>query len=187
MRTLLLLAALAACTRHPVERAVPVPTEAPVLVSDQPSLYELPIALRAADGATIGLDAQRGHPVVLAMFYGSCATACPALIDELGRVLDEVPGKDVRVLLVSFDAERDTPERLRSLIALHRLDARWTLASAADADARTLAQVIGLRYRKLASGEFFHTSPIVALDAEGRPIGRADGLGRRDGLTAALR
>jgi protein SCO1/2 len=188
MRALVLVAALVACNaRHPAERAVPIPSAAPAFVTDAPSIYELPITLRDAEGRTIGLDNQRGHRVLVAMFYASCGVACPALIDELGRVLDEAPGSDARVLLVSFDAARDTPQRLRDLIAIHRLDARWTLAAAGDADARVLASVLGTRYRKLPSGEFFHTSPIVALDAEGRPIARSGGPGGREGLTAALR
>ena len=188
MKALALLAALVACNaRHPAERVVPVPSDPPAFVPDEPSIYELPITLRDAEGRTIGLDTQRGHHVLVAMFYGSCGVMCPALIDELGRVLDEAPDRDVRVLLVSFDPARDTPERLRDLISLHRLDDRWTLAAAGDADARTLASVLGMRYRKLPNGEYSHTSPIVALDAEGRPIGRAAGLGRREGLTAALR
>ena len=53
--------------------------------------------------------------------------------------------------------------------------------------ATMLASVLGMRYRKLPSGEFFHTSPIVALDAEGRPLARTGGLGGREGLMAVLR
>jgi len=188
MRALVLLAALVACNaRHPAERVAPVPSTPPAFVLDEPSIYELPITLRDAEGRTIGLDSQRGHRVLIAMFYGSCGVACPALIDELRHVLDEAPGSDVRVVLVSFDAARDTPQRLRDLTAIHRLDDRWTLAAASDADARVLASVLGMRYRKLPSGEFFHTSPIVALDAEGRPLARTGGLGGREGLMAVLR
>jgi protein SCO1 len=153
-----------------------------------PSIYELELPLRAASGQTIPLDADRGHPTLVSMFYGSCPAACPALIDEVGRILREANAPDVRVLLVSFDPDRDTPAHLAALARERHLDARWTLASTANAtDARTLAAVLGVRFRKLANGEFFHTSVLLVLDDAGRPIARMDGLGAHAGIVAALR
>ncbi len=149
------------------------------------SLYTLPVQLHAASGKTVGLDVARGHPVIVSMFYGSCPAACPALIDDLTRVLAEAP--DARVVLVSFDAARDTPARLRQLAREHHLDARWTLAAADERDARAVAAVLGMRYRKLANGEYWHTTAIVVLDKDGRPIARSDRLGDHAALVAALR
>jgi protein SCO1/2 len=166
------------CTRaQPLDRVEPVPVEplAP-LVSAAPSLYELEVP---------GLDAARGKPVLLTMFYGSCAVACPAVIDHLKKVVADSP-RDVRVMLVSFDAARDTPERLAELRGVHHLDARWTLIAPGDNAARELAVSIGFRYRKLASGEFFHGSTIVLLDGEGRPVTKTEGFGQRDQLLTAL-
>jgi protein SCO1/2 len=123
------------------------------------------------------------------MFYGSCASACPVLVDEISRTLAALPpsvSADARVLLVSFDAARDTPARLTELAQLHRLDERWTLAAAADDDARTLAAVLGIRYRAVPNGQFAHTSVVVALDRAGRPIARLDGIGDPAPLVAAL-
>jgi hypothetical protein len=129
---------------------------------------------------------QRGHVVLVSMFYGSCPAACPALIDDIGRVLAEVPDSDARVLLVSFDAARDTPQHLAELAREHHLDARWTLVAAGEDDARALAGALGFRYRKLASGAFWHTTAVVALDREGRPIARMDRLGDHAALAAAI-
>ena len=176
MRAALLALALVACGgRH-----ADVPAPAPVAQVTGPSLYDLPIQLR--DGQ---LDAQRGHRMLVAMFYGTCPAACPAMIDDLTRVLADAP--DTHVLLVSFDAARDTPERLAELVRAHRLDARWTLAAADDANARMLAAAIGLKYRHLPDGGFTHSTAIVALDGEGRVIGRTDRLGDHDALVGALR
>jgi protein SCO1/2 len=179
---------LAACTTaRPAEvdhrDAAPSP---PVARSDAPSIYDLALPLLAAGGTTIELDADRGHPTLISMFYGTCPAACPALIDAIGRTLDRVDRRDVRVLLVSFDPARDTPAQLRELARVHRLDARWTLASAGEADARALAAVLGIRYRTVANGQFFHTSAIVVLDRDGRPVAHMDGLGDPSGLVAAL-
>ena len=154
-----------------------------------PSIYDLPVQMVAADGAKIGIDVARGKYVVIAMFYASCSVACPLLVSEVNQLIDELPDdarKNVQVLLVSFDAARDTPAKLRTLAEERKLDAQWTLAAASDADARALAAVLGVKYRKLANGDFAHGSTIVALDRDGRPIARTDALGQRAALVTAL-
>ena len=183
MRALVLIALLAACGgRTPVHDAPKV-----AKVGSGPSLYDLDMALTSQTGAPIRLDVDRGHTTLVSMFYGSCTAACPALIDRIGRTLDQAPGSDARVLLVSFDPARDTPARLAELAREHHLDARWTLAAASPEDARTLAAVLGIKYRVLQSGEFFHTSVVVALDGHGATITRAEGLGDSPALVDALR
>lgn len=174
--------ALVACSGHPTA-PVPAPapaTAAPIAAVAGPSLYDLPIELR--DGR---FDAQRGHPVLVAMFFGTCPAACPAMIDDVTRVLAEAP--DAHVLLVSFDAARDTPARLAELARIHHLDARWTLDAADESNARVLAAAIGLKYRRLPDGGFTHSTAIVALDGGGRVIGRTDRLGDHQALVGALR
>jgi protein SCO1/2 len=145
--------------------------------------------LTAADGKTIALDTDRGHPTLISMFYSSCTAACPLMINTVKRTLDQVPASkrdDIRVLLVSFDPARDTPARLHELANMHHLDGRWTLAAASDDDARTLAAVLGIRYRAVEGGQFFHTSAILVLDRDGRTAARMDGLGDPSALVAAL-
>jgi protein SCO1/2 len=136
-------------------------------------------ALRDQDGHAVPVDLFRGHPVLISMFYGSCPSACPLLVSNIARIDAELPADvraDTRVLLVSFDPERDTPEALRDVATRHRLDlSRWTLASAPENDVAGLAAQLGITYRKLPEGGFAHTSVIVALDRDGRMIGRAEG------------
>lgn len=184
MKLLLLL--LVACSAPDQRKAPPQPAiERAAPVSTAPSIYDLPIQLRDASDHAISLDHHRGELVVVSMFYASCTTACPVLIAELAALIDEVP-PGVKVLLVSFDAARDTPAKLAALAHERHLDGRWTLAAASDADARALAAVLGVKYRKLASGDFAHGATIVALDRDGRPLARTDSLGQRAELVAAL-
>jgi protein SCO1 len=192
MKLAILVLLVAACSGssrdHNVRATQPLtaaPAPAPTAAPLGPSIYEVPLPLRDADGREIGLDLNRGHRVVVSMFYGSCAMACPALIGYLKQIAASA-GDETRVLLVSFDAARDTPAHLRELAATHALDRRWTLASAAPTDARTLAALLGIKYRATAAGEFVHNSVIVALDAEGRPMARLDGLRDSQPLLAAL-
>jgi protein SCO1/2 len=188
---LVLLALAASCQRHPPGHGEPPHAVSAVARTrthaDTASLYDLPVRLRSSDGHTLGLGAQRGHVVLVTMFYATCPAACPVLIEEVRHVVQAAGDPDVRVVLVSFDAERDTPARLRELAAARHLDARWTLASASETDARMLAAALAIKYRKLGDGSFSHTAAIVALDAEGRPFARVDRLGEPDALVAALR
>jgi protein SCO1/2 len=167
------------------------PNAPPKVVANSPSIYGLKVNLRDEKGRVTGLDRFRGHPVLVTMFYGSCATACPLLTTELKRIEQKLPERtkdNLRVMMVSFDEARDTPEVLSRIMTERALDtSRWSLASAPDEEARGLAGVLGIRYRKLDNGEFFHSSGIVLLDPEGRPIAKLSGVGEDlDPLVAAL-
>lgn len=184
-RWIVVALALAACHRDAPPPPAAAPAPAPVTAAaDTPSLYDVPIALRDADGRAIALDVARGHVTLVSMFYGSCPTACPALIDNLARVVGDTP--DVRVVLVSFDPVRDTPARLREIVRDRHLDARWILASAEEPQARELAALLGYKYRDLGNGAFFHNIAVLALDGDGRPIARMDGLGQDEAVRAVV-
>jgi protein SCO1 len=173
--------------RDKLETAIPAsdaPAKPLATVKDvpaEPSIYDLALRLTDETGTVRSLDSFRGQPVLVTMFYAGCPSACPLLTSDLKRIEKLIPEpmrSKVRVLMVSFDAERDTPSVLARLKRERGMDAtRWTLASSVDDEARELAGVLGIRYRKLDNGEFFHASVIVLLDAQGRPQVRLDGIG----------
>jgi cytochrome oxidase Cu insertion factor (SCO1/SenC/PrrC family) len=151
-----------------------------------PSIYDLDVHLRDAAGRDVGLDVLRGHRVLVAMFYTSCPATCPILIDDIARLLAEAKQPDARVLLISFDPEHDTPARLAELARARRLDARWELAAASAYDARTIAAVLGIKYKHVASGSFVHGYTVVALDGDGHPRARSQRAGDHGALVQAL-
>ncbi|MEW6167062.1 MAG: SCO family protein [Pseudomonadota bacterium] len=156
------------------------------------SVYQLQMPLRTQAGADAPLDVYRGHPVLISMFYASCGYVCPMLVHSLQRLdqgLDAPARAKLRVLLVSFDAERDTPEVLKETAAKHGVDTtRWTLASAAPEDVRKLAAVLGIRYRKLPDGGFNHATIVTLLDGDGRALARSERPAQPDAeLIDALR
>lgn len=144
------------------------------------SLYDLELVVEDASGRALPLASLRGAPVVISMFYASCPAACPRLIDDLKgieRDLSPEARARTRFVLVSFDPARDTPAALRQLAEERALGPAWILAAADDPTARELAAGLGVKYRVLDSGEFFHTSVITVLDGEGQPRARVEGLG----------
>lgn len=153
--------------------------------SDPPdSIYHLEAALTSQAGRNVGLDVYRGSPVLVTMFYGSCPATCPLIIDTLRAtergLAPEQRGR-VRVLLVSIDPERDTPEALRQLAATRRLDTeRWTLARADAETVRDIAALLGVQYKKLPGGEFSHSTVITLLSPRGEIEARTTELGHAD-------
>ena len=105
------------------------------------SIYQLDAALTDQDGRARGLDVYRGHPVLVTMFYGSCPASCPLIIDTLRATekdLTPAHRADLRVLMISIDPARDTPEALKALAGQRRIDtSRWTLARTDAATVRT--------------------------------------------------
>jgi len=178
--------ALAACQRTTpagdsgAEEA-PIDLSADETPSSDSSLYQLHAKLVDQSGRHVDFSVHSGHPAIISMFYGSCPYACPTLIADVKRIIDTLPEarrNEVRVLLVSFDPERDTPDTLARLAQRHRLDpTTWRLASTSEGEARDIAAVLGIHYKKLDNGAFNHSSVITIVDAHGVPRFRQDGLG----------
>ncbi len=169
--------------------AAPAPAPAPVASAPVPALpgdsvYQLPATLTDQAGRTFRLDARRGQPMLVSMFYTSCQVVCPMLIDALGdtqRQLTEGERDRLGVLVVSFDPARDSVAVLKHTADQRGLDpAHWSLARADATTTRKLAAVLGIQYRALADGDFNHTTILLLLDSQGRIVARTSRLGNAD-------
>ena len=77
------------------------------------------IELIRANGASFRLREMRGNTVLLFFGYTSCPDVCPTTLAELKQALeklDEEDAKQVQVLFVTVDPERDTPERVQEYV-----------------------------------------------------------------------
>lgn len=170
---LLSLAALAAAPAW-LQAAETLPTD---------SIYWLDAALQDQDGRRFALSSLQGTPLLASMFYTSCDMVCPMIFETLQLTLRALPARErdaVRVLMVSFDPERDSVEVLKKTAQKHGCDARWTLARCDAATARQVAAVLGIQYRRLADGEYNHASVVEAVDARGRIVAKSGKLGVAD-------
>ncbi len=172
-RWLCLFAALVLATgTHAAPKSAPLPRD---------SVYQLPVHLSDQNGRKFTWSSRRGKPQVVSMFYTSCPYICPLIVDSgkaVEHALTPVQRARLGILLISMDPKRDTPAALMKVATQRKLDlARWTLSSPASGDVRSVAGVLGIRYRALADGEFNHTSALLLLDAEGRILARTEKLG----------
>ena len=152
---------------------------APPLPGD--SIYQLPLPLTDSQGQTRDWRTLRGKPRLVSMFYTSCQYICPLIIESgkaVERQLSPDQQKRLGVLLVSMDPARDTPAALKKVVDQRKLDlGRWTLATPPADDVRSVAAVLGIRYRQLADGEFNHSSMLILVDANGRILARTEKIG----------
>lgn len=155
------------------------------------SIYNLQAAIVNQNGEALSLDLYKGQPVLAAMFYGSCPHTCPLLIDTVRSVeaaLTKTDRERLRVLLISIDPQRDTPQALRKLATDRRIDlSRWALTRADAATVRKVAAILNVQYRQLPDGEFNHSSAITLLSAQGEIVLQSPVLGHADpALIAAI-
>ncbi|MES1146926.1 MAG: SCO family protein [Solimonas sp.] len=163
----------------------------PVAADQDNSIYQARVPLMTQHAKAATLDMYRGHPVMISMFYGSCPDVCPMLImgmQTYEKQLDPRSRKNLRGLVISFDAARDTPSQLQAISTMHHADEkRWTFASADEIDARKLAALLGIQYRRKPDGTFDHSVLITLLDAEGRIVASTSKLNGDEQFLAMLR
>lgn len=142
------------------------------------SLYQLDHVFRDSTGKERRLADFRGEPTLIAMMFTHCAYACPALVADIGRVVAELGSVPCpRVLLVSMDSRRDTPDVLAAYAKEHAFDlSRYTLLHADPDAVAELAAVLDVRYAQVGD-DFTHSNVITLLDRDGRIEHRQDGLG----------
>jgi protein SCO1/2 len=143
------------------------------------SLYQLEAQWTDDAGRAVSLASLRGRPVVLAMIFASCEYACPVLIDDLKRLrtaLPEPSRDQARVVLVSFDPARDTPEALAAFRVRLGLGATWTLLRGAESPVQELAMLLGVKFKQDARGQFAHSNLFTVLNAEGEVVHQHAGL-----------
>jgi protein SCO1/2 len=109
------------------EAGRPAPSDDPAAF--EPFVYEPPeaapsLALTDQSSAPFALADLRGRVVLVSFGYTHCPDVCPVHMANLAAVLNRLPdeiSRRVRVVFVTTDPARDTPERLSTWLA--RFDA----------------------------------------------------------------
>ena len=143
------------------------------------SIYNLGSTWMDQSGASIAIASLRGQPIVAAMTYTSCKDICPLIVADMMAIEDQLKAMhmdNVRFVLFSIDPQIDTPERLKAYAAERGLDlSRWSLLTGDTKSVRTLAAILGVRYRRLSDGQFDHSNLVTLLDADGVVVYQAVG------------
>jgi protein SCO1 len=124
---------------------------------------------RALDGKLVTGADYRGKVVALYFGYTNCPDVCPTTLTDLSHMLEQVKSPDVRVLFVSVDPGRDTPEALA-----HYAAAFSPQIDGLSGGEEALAD-LARRYRVAYSVDttppytVMHSNAVFFFDRDGRP------------------
>ena len=153
--------------------ATPTPAVA-AQVFPADSLYALSVPLVDAQGRQFDFKDMAGKPLLVTMFYGDCAVACPIIMQNLQRTLAEVKPQagQLTVLMVSLNPQHDNSASLMHLSHKHKLDEQFfrLAVSTDEGHTRALAAALKIKYRLLENGEISHNTRVALLDASGQEL-----------------
>ncbi len=162
----------------------PHPHEAAGLTPGQPSahsIFNVESLWENQNGDRLPLNQLGGRLQVVAMVYTSCQYACPRILADLKSIqfaLEETAASDLGFCLVTIDPERDTVEAYTAYATKNGLDRnRWTFLRGGPGDILELANLLGVRYKKMPDGEFSHSNIITLLKPNGEVGYQLNGLG----------
>ena len=130
------------------------------------------IELARANGGDFRLSDLRGNVVALFFGYTSCPDICPTTMAELNQALGEMGNKSeqVRVLFVTVDPERDTPERVQEYVNHFNTD--FIGLSGSETELASVWNDYGV-FREIVDGTSAagylvnHTARVTLIDQQG--------------------
>jgi protein SCO1/2 len=129
------------------------------------------LSLRGSDGGELKLSRYRGKVVLLGFGFTHCADVCPvtlAVLASARKNLGDV-AKDVQVVYVTVDPERDNAARMRSYLA--HFDASFIGGTGTPAQLEAVRKSYGVHANKLASASgnaIDHSSSVYLIDRDGK-------------------
>jgi protein SCO1 len=136
------------------------------------------LALTTQDGNRLSANDLSGRPLAVAFGFTHCPDVCPTtLLDWSNALADLGPAADqLKVLFVSVDSERDTPERLKGYMA--SFDPRITALTGSPSEIAAAAALFDAYFEKVPGSDgsftFDHTVKTYVVDGQRRPAGSLD-------------
>lgn len=143
------------------------------------SVYNLTSTWTTQKNENLKLDHFKNKIVITAMVFTHCESACPRIVADMQRIESSLSDKElqqVTFLLISMDPERDTPARLMEFAAEHKLNSNWTLICSNLDATMEIANVLGVKVKKLETGGFDHSNIIHVFDQQGVIVHQQNGF-----------
>lgn len=131
------------------------------------------------DGREFNTANFAGKPFVVSFIYTSCIHICPTITLSLSNVVREKAerlGKDYNILTVSFDPDRDTPQKLKEFGSNFTKDfAHWRFTTAGKETIDRMTRDFGFFYKK-EDDTFQHINMVSVVDANGHILNHVYGI-----------
>ena len=136
--------------------------------------YGTPFTLVDQNGATVTRDTLQGEPSAVFFGFTHCPDVCPTTLYELAGYQKQLKaeGKSFRIVFVSVDPARDTPEIMKAYVEAFGGEVT-AITGTPDAIAAML-DGWGIYAKKIGDGPDYtmdHTSKTLLLDAHGALAG----------------
>ena len=129
--------------------------------------------LQSADG-DVSLHDFEGRVVLIYFGYTYCPDVCPTSLAVMGQAMKQLEGQtDVKGLLISFDPERDSLDKLKAYAPFFHPEISGLTSSAPRI--LEVSTRYGAYYKKIERDEkdylIDHTSRIYIIDQKGKLVG----------------
>jgi protein SCO1/2 len=138
-------------------------------------------ALRSSNGGELRLSRYRGKVVLLAFGFTSCPEVCPTTLATLAAARKKLgaEAKDVQVVYVTVDPERDDAARMKKYLA--GFDPAFVGGTGTEEQLAAVRKSFGITATRKPSGDSYsysHSSYVYLIDRQGQlralmPYGQA--------------
>ena len=127
------------------------------------------------NGETFRMGAMKDNVLLVSFIFTTCNGSCPATTHRMSLVQRELKTRgllkdgQVRLVSITLDPERDSPEVLARYMRLYDADPEtWSFLSGPPDDVRRTIAAWDMWVRPAANGQLDHPSRIFLVDPKGR-------------------
>jgi protein SCO1/2 len=127
------------------------------------------------DGKAVRRADFTGKVLLVSFIFTTCNGSCPATTHRMGKVQEALQSAGlfrkgrVRLLSITLDPARDTPQVLRNYMQLYDVDrASWSFLTGPRAKVAKTIAAWGMWVKPAANGQLDHPSRIFLVDPKGR-------------------
>jgi protein SCO1/2 len=131
--------------------------------------------LTTQDNTTLRLADLKGKVLLVSFVFTTCSGSCPATTHRMGSVQQALKdrglleGGRVRLLSITLDPARDTPDVLRRYMKLYDADSSsWTFLTGPRQRIDKVITAWGMWAKPAANGQLDHPSRVFLVDRQGR-------------------
>lgn len=151
---------------------IPIPPKASSDVGRRAVKTPVPdFTLTDQDGKAFRLTSARGKLLLVTFIFTTCPDVCPLLTAKFAtiqHILEENKTKDVFLLSITTDPERDSAAVLKDYAGRFKADTRnWSFLTGSRQQLAKVWKAFGVNVTKTESGDVQHTGLTTLIDRHG--------------------
>lgn len=138
-----------------------------------PVMEEPSFEFTRMDGQKVGKEDLKDTVHLVYFFFGQCPDVCPVTNDLMRKIQNQLKEKNmlgdkVKMLSITFDPERDTPEFLKEYAKRYQADpAGWWFLRDDHEKVKDMMKKLNMTIESDGKGYFLHSNTIFLVDRKG--------------------